>query len=88
VLCNTHIKWNSLLRRADMLDCEFIATGHYGIINEREGRRYITRARDRQKDQSYVLWGLSQECLHRTRMPLRRIHQTGGAANGCRARLG
>lgn len=70
VLCNTHIKWNSLLRRADMLDCEFIATGHYGIINEREGRRFITRAIDRQKDQSYVLWGLSQECLHRTRMPL------------------
>jgi tRNA-uridine 2-sulfurtransferase len=70
VLCNTHIKWNSLLRRADMLDCEFIATGHYGIINELDGRKYITRARDRQKDQSYVLWGLSQECLHRTRMPL------------------
>lgn len=70
VLCNTHIKWNSLLRRADMLDCEFIATGHYGIINELDGRKYITRAHDRQKDQSYVLWGLSQECLQRTRMPL------------------
>jgi len=70
VLCNTHIKWNSLLRRADMLDCEFIATGHYGIINELEGRKYITRAVDRQKDQSYVLWGLSQDCLNRTRMPL------------------
>jgi tRNA-specific 2-thiouridylase len=70
VLCNTHIKWNSLLRRADMLDCEFIATGHYGIINELDGRKYITRAVDRQKDQSYVLWGLSQECLQRTRMPL------------------
>jgi Predicted tRNA(5-methylaminomethyl-2-thiouridylate) methyltransferase, contains the PP-loop ATPase domain len=70
VLCNTHIKWNSLLRRADMLDCAFIATGHYGIINELDGRKYITRAKDRQKDQSYVLWGLSQDCLHRTRMPL------------------
>jgi tRNA-uridine 2-sulfurtransferase len=70
VLCNTHIKWNSLLRRADMLDCEFIATGHYGIINELNGRKYITRAKDQQKDQSYVLWGLSQECLRRTRMPL------------------
>ena len=70
VLCNTHIKWNSLLRRADMLDCEFIATGHYGLINELDGRKYITRAVDRQKDQSYVLWGLSQECLNRTRMPL------------------
>ncbi len=70
VLCNTHIKWNSLLRRADMLDCEFIATGHYGIINELDGRKYVTRAVDRNKDQSYVLWGLSQECLNRTRMPL------------------
>ena len=70
VLCNTHIKWNSLLRRADMLDCEFIATGHYGIINELDGRKYVSRAKDLQKDQSYVLWGLSQDCLHRTRMPL------------------
>jgi tRNA-uridine 2-sulfurtransferase len=70
VLCNTHIKWNSLLRRADMLDCEFIATGHYGIINELDGRKYITRAKDTNKDQSYVLWGLSQECLQRTRLPL------------------
>ncbi len=70
VLCNTHIKWNSLLRRADQLDCEFIATGHYGIIERREGRYFIRRARDRQKDQSYVLWGLSQACLARTRMPL------------------
>ncbi len=71
VLCNTHIKWASLLRRADQLDCEFIATGHYGVINETaEGRKFITRARDLQKDQSYVLWGLSQDCLRRTRMPL------------------
>lgn len=70
VLCNTHIKWNSLLRRADMLDCEFIATGHYGIINELNGQRYVSRAKDKDKDQSYVLWGLSQECLRRTRMPL------------------
>lgn len=70
VLCNTHIKWNSLLRRADMLDCEFIATGHYGIINELDGRKYVSKAKDIQKDQSYVLWGLSQDCLNRTRMPL------------------
>ncbi len=70
VLCNTHIKWNSLLRRADMLDCEFIATGHYGIIKELEGRKFVSRAVDRSKDQSYVLWGLSQDCLNRTRMPL------------------
>ncbi len=70
VLCNTHIKWNALLRRADALDCEFIATGHYAIIEELNGRKFIRRAVDRQKDQSYVLWGLSQECLHRSRFPL------------------
>jgi len=72
VLCNTHIKWNALLKRADALDCEFIATGHYAIINESEGRKYISRAVDRNKDQSYVLWGLSQECMHRSRFPLGR----------------
>ena len=73
VLCNTHIKWNSLLRRADALDCEFIATGHYAIINQQHKRRYITRARDRKKDQSYVLWGLNQACLERSRFPLGRF---------------
>ncbi len=70
VLCNKHIKWSALLKRADALDCEFIATGHYAKINEANGRRYISKARDRQKDQSYVLWGLSQDCLHRSRFPL------------------
>ncbi len=70
VLCNTHIKWNALLKRADALDCEFIATGHYALIRENEGRRFISKAKDLNKDQSYVLWGLSQECLQRSRFPL------------------
>ncbi len=70
VLCNTHIKWNALLKRADALDCEFIATGHYAKIEELNGRRFIVKAKDLNKDQSYVLWGLSQECLQRSRFPL------------------
>lgn len=70
VLCNTHIKWSSLLHRADALDCEFIATGHYAKIKEHEGRKFISRGRDLNKDQSYVLWGLSQECMNRTQFPL------------------
>jgi tRNA-specific 2-thiouridylase len=70
VLCNTHIKWNALLRRADAMDCNFIATGHYAIVNEKAGRRFITKSVDTQKDQSYVLWGLTQECLERTQFPL------------------
>ncbi len=70
VLCNTHIKWSSLLKRADMLDCEFIATGHYAIIKEENGRKFISKGKDDRKDQSYVLWGLSQDCLGRSQFPL------------------
>jgi tRNA-specific 2-thiouridylase len=70
VLCNTHIKWNALLKRADALDCSFIATGHYAIIREENGRKFISKSVDDQKDQSYVLWGLSQECLRRSQFPL------------------
>ncbi|MCC6752477.1 MAG: tRNA 2-thiouridine(34) synthase MnmA [Saprospiraceae bacterium] len=70
ILCNTHIKWDALLRRADALSCEWIATGHYARTRQEEGRHFISRAADLQKDQSYVLWGLSQECLQRTVFPL------------------
>jgi len=70
VLCNTHIKWDALLRRADAMDCEFIATGHYARIRQENGRYVISRGLDDSKDQSYVLWGLSQECMARTMFPL------------------
>ena len=70
VMCNTHIKWSALLKRADALGCEFIATGHYATIHEHAGRKFVRRSADRNKDQSYVLWGLSQECLSRSRFPL------------------
>jgi tRNA-specific 2-thiouridylase len=70
VLCNTHIKWEALLKRANMLDCEFIATGHYANVRYENGRYIISKGLDENKDQSYVLWGLSQESLKRTRFPL------------------
>jgi tRNA-uridine 2-sulfurtransferase len=70
VLCNTHIKWSALLKRADAMDCEFIATGHYAIIKEADGRRFISKGKDDRKDQSYVLWGLTQDCLARSAFPL------------------
>ena len=71
VLCNTHIKWEALLKRADKLDCEFIATGHYANIRLQDNGRYvISKGKDEHKDQSYVLWGVSQENLARTRFPL------------------
>jgi tRNA-uridine 2-sulfurtransferase len=70
VLCNTHIKWSALLKRADAMDCEFITTGHYAVMNDLDGRKFISKAEDLKKDQSYVLWGLTQECLERTQFPL------------------
>jgi tRNA-specific 2-thiouridylase len=77
VLCNTHIKWEALLKRADQLDCEFIATGHYANknLNEENGRHYISRGKDLNKDQSYVLWGLAQKNLARTLFPMGRFHK-------------
>ncbi len=70
VLCNTHIKWEALLKRADALGCDYIATGHYARIGQHRDRYFIQRAVDLNKDQSYVLWGLSQECLRRSLFPL------------------
>jgi tRNA-uridine 2-sulfurtransferase len=72
VLCNTHIKWAALLRRADDLGCDFIATGHYARVRHDEalGRSVLMRGLDTNKDQSYALWGLPQEHLRRSIFPL------------------
>ena len=70
VLCNTHIKWAALLKRADALNCDFIATGHYVKVRAENSRFVLSKAKDLTKDQSYVLWGLGQECLGRSIYPL------------------
>jgi tRNA-specific 2-thiouridylase len=77
VLCNTHIKWRALLKRADALGCDFIATGHYAKIRQHDnGRFVVSKAIDDTKDQSYVLWGLQQDLLSRTLLPLAPYHKT------------
>lgn len=72
VLCNTHIKWAALLRRADDLNCDFIATGHYARVRQdgSSGRFILSKGLDHNKDQSYALWGLPQEHLARSIFPL------------------
>ena len=72
VLCNTHIKWAALLRRADDLGCEYIATGHYARVrrDDASGRTLLSKGLDRNKDQSYALWGLPQHHLARSLFPL------------------
>ena len=77
VLCNTHIKWRALLKRADALGCDFIATGHYAKIRQHDNGRYVvSKAIDDTKDQSYVLWGLQQDLLSRTLLPLAPYRKT------------
>ena len=70
VLCNSHIKWGHLLSAADELHCDLIATGHYAQIAVRDGHYYLKCATDRQKDQTYFLWMLTEENLQRTLFPL------------------
>lgn len=76
VLCNTHIKWEALLKRANQLDCEFIATGHYAQVRNENNRFIVSKGLDENKDQSYVLWGLTQESLARTKFPLGQFRKT------------
>ena len=77
VMCNTHIKWRALLKRADALGCDFIATGHYANVRQHTNNRYvISKGKDDTKDQSYVLWGLQQDLLCRTILPIGNHHKT------------
>lgn len=70
VLCNSTIKWGEMLHLADELGCDYIATGHYAQIQERDGVRYLAAATDTHKDQTYFLWMLTDEQLKRTIFPL------------------
>ena len=76
VNCNTYIKWDYLLKKANQLNCKYIATGHYAQIKSENGRFYVSKGKDEKKDQSYVLWGLSQESLSRTILPLGQYHKS------------
>lgn len=72
VQCNRFVKFDALLKKADELGCDYIATGHYARVrfNPRTGRWNLMRARDQHKDQSYVLYMLTQEQLARVLFPL------------------
>ena len=68
--CNPHIKWHTLLKEANRLGIEHIATGHYFNIERHNGKYYVAKGADETKDQSYYLWGLSQEMLSRAITPM------------------
>jgi tRNA-specific 2-thiouridylase len=76
IRCNTLLKWDAFLTKADELDCQFIATGHYAVVEKQDDRYLLKKGRDDTRDQSYVLWGLTQEALSRTLMPLGNLLKT------------
>ncbi|HEX4084145.1 MAG TPA: tRNA 2-thiouridine(34) synthase MnmA [Chthoniobacteraceae bacterium] len=71
VMCNEKLKFGNLWRKARSLGAEFIATGHYAIIERApDGRAILRKGRDPRKDQSYFLFSLRQEQLLHSLMPL------------------
>ena len=70
--CNRHLKFDQLLRRGMELGCDYVVTGHYAQIRQDEvtGRYVLYKAADLSKDQSYVLYSLTQEQLAHTVFPL------------------
>ena len=85
--CNKYIKFGALLDYAKALGCDYLATGHYARIfyDEERGRWLLARGEDRRKDQSYMLFSLTQEQLAHVLLPLAEvskdeIRQTAEAA--------
>jgi tRNA-uridine 2-sulfurtransferase len=71
VQCNNWLKFGELMARADRFGCDYVATGHYARRGlDRDGNATLLKAADPAKDQSYVLWGLSQTTLRRALFPV------------------
>lgn len=70
VQCNLWIKWKLLIEKADELHCDYIATGHYARVRMENQRYILSKGIDNHKDQSYMLWALTQDYLKRTLFPL------------------
>ena len=74
--CNRYEKFGKLYERARILGCDCIATGHYARIESTDGQYFLKKGLDPAKDQSYVLYFLTQEMLSRTFFPLGGMHKT------------
>ena len=87
--CNKYMKFDKLLDRAFELGCDFVVTGHYARVEEKDGKFLLKKAVDDKKDQSYVLYQLTQKQLAHIRFPLgelskdevRRIAEENGFVN-------
>ncbi len=80
IFCNQHMKFAKLFDYAKSLDCDYIVTGHYVRVEERDGKFFLLKALDDTKDQSYVLYGMTQEQLAHTKFPLGNMNKTDARA--------
>ena len=69
IACNKHIKFDALLRKARGIGAEYVATGHYAKIIEKDGRYILIKSDDDKKDQTYALYNFTQDQLAHTLMP-------------------
>jgi tRNA-specific 2-thiouridylase len=76
VRCNDWLKFGRLLEYADSIDADYVATGHYARLTQHAGRPALLRGVDDSKDQSYVLFGLSQDVLRRILFPVGGFEKT------------
>ena len=74
--CNRYMKFDKLFERAVLLGCDYVATGHYARIEKRSGTYILKKALDETKDQSYVLYSMTQEQLAHTMFPLGCLRKT------------
>jgi tRNA-specific 2-thiouridylase len=70
ILCNEHLKFGTLLQRADQFGAQYVATGHYARVERANGRTLLRRGRDPRKDQTYFLFSLRQNQLARALFPV------------------
>lgn len=76
VECNRYVKWGRMLRIANELSADYIATGHYAeVVKLPNGRYTVRQSAAGKKDQTYMLWKLTQEQLSRTLMPLASLNK-------------
>ena len=74
--CNRYLKFERLYERARILGCDAIVTGHYARIEQENGRWLLKKSLNESKDQSYVLYSLTQDQLAHTRLPLGAMHKS------------
>ena len=70
IACNRHLKFDAMLQKARLLGYDYIATGHYAVIEQNSAGRWLLKKAPASKDQSYVLYSLTQDQLAHTLMPL------------------